>query len=213
MTDDEKLKDLLQRVKDLFEKLQGRIMHFEAVSRDPSVPELITEAYGDVLLAMTNLLDGHAQRAAVDKAVRGRRRSRYGSFPALRMILELQGRLPQACTYYDRCIRANEDVIKRLTKMRSGGLAHTQLDSTTVTRREVESVRDNLLHTFSDIWYEVYGDFPVLQSLRSTPAGPAMRASKVAGHIHKITLGPNQRSTEITIGVPPTMRRGRARKR
>ena len=213
MTDDEKFRDLSQRVKDLFEKLQGRIMQFEAASQGPSAPELITEAYGDVLLAMTNLLDGHAQRAAVDKAVRGRRRPRYGSFPALRMILELQGRSPQARASYDRCIQANEDVIKRLTRKRSGGLAHTQLDSTTVTPQEVESLRDELLHTFSDIWYEAYGDFPVLHSLRSTPAGPALRASKVTGHIHKIALRPNQGSTELTIGVPPAMRRGRARRR
>ena len=213
MTDNEKLKDLLQRVKDLFEKLQGRITQFEAVSQGPSVPESITESYGDVLLAMTNLLDGHTQRAAVRKAIQGRRRSRYGSFPALRMILELQGRSFQACANYDRCVRANEDVIKRLTRKRSGGLAHTQLDSSTVTHKEVESLRDDLLRTFSDIWYEAYGDFPVLQSLRSTPAGPVLLAGQVAGHIHKITLGPNQRSTEITIEVPPVMRGGRARKR
>ena len=213
MNDDEKLEDLLQRVKDLFEKLQGRMMQLEAAFQDPRVPESVTEAYGDVLLAMTNLLDGHAQRTAVEKAVRGRRRPRYGSFPALRMVLELQGKSPQARANYDRCVRANEDVIKRLTRKRSGGLAHTQLDSTIVTHTEIESLQDDLLHTFSDIWYETYGDFPVLQTLRSTPAGPGLRANKVAGHVHKITLGPNHRSTDLTIGVPPIMRRGRARRR
>ncbi|MDE0030305.1 MAG: hypothetical protein OXU42_13000 [Deltaproteobacteria bacterium] len=212
MTDDEKLKDLLLRVKVLFEKLQGRIIQLEAMSQGLSIPESVTEAYGDALLAMTNLLDGHAQPVAVKKGI-GRRKSRYGSFPALRMILELQGRSAQACANYDYCIRANKDVIKRLTRKRSGGLAHTQLDSSAVTRKEVESLRDDLLHTFSDIWYEVYGDFPVLQALRSTPAGPVLQADNVAGHIHKIELGPKQRSTEITIEVPAIMRGGRGRKR
>ena len=70
MTDDEKLEYLLRRVKALFQKLQGRIGQLEAMSQDFGVPESVADAFGDVRLAMPNVLDGHEQPIAVRRAVR-----------------------------------------------------------------------------------------------------------------------------------------------
>ena len=70
MADDEQLEHLLRRVKALFEKLQGRITQLEAMSQGPGIHESVAEAFDDVRLAMTNVLDGHAQPIAVRKAVR-----------------------------------------------------------------------------------------------------------------------------------------------
>lgn len=189
---DDKLDDLLERVRTLFEKLQRRIATSQATSQRFGPDELSEVADGDTLLAMTNLLDGHADRAGVAKAVRDRRRSRYGSFPALRVALEQRGSSPQACANYDRCIQTNGDLIRRLARKRSGGLAHTQSDSASVTLEEVETLRNDLLSTFADIWYETYGNFPAIKSLYYTPRGIAARTALTSGHIHKITLGPSR---------------------
>ena len=114
-------------------------------------------------------------------------RSKYGSFPALRLLLEFQGKSQTSCTNYDQCIEKHKDTIVCLTRRRAT-IAHTQIDDAMVTAAALGELHDDLLRIFADVWVEVYGQRLTLETLAFPNGLPVQEVRLVGGLIHPIRL-------------------------
>ena len=188
MTD--KLNDLMERVRKRFEEVEARLVQLDMAS-NPShgvrFDTAVQEAENALALAMSNLLDGHSDRRAVARSLSGSKKSKYGSFPALRLLLENEGKRRQSCVHYDQVIGAYRQVIRGIARKRAT-IAHTQEGAGQTTVEELQALHDDLLRVFADIWKETYGKFLQVDSFTVAQGLPVQTAKLVPGKIHRITL-------------------------